>query len=352
MKKKIGAALLVLAALLTAYSVTAFLLLRGLGAYRLSTGLGRVLSVSWQYTALAALLIWLLLAAVGLRKRDKKQKLAPASGKQEKNPAPVSAKKIPPAKGSKNPAQTGEKKKIPPAAGMGPAAAEEPQTVLLKESSSEKQSPPQDQTVLLQEQTETVLMEEASQAASGENAALSSQPEAPAPEETVLLETPEKNKVENVPADQTVLLTRETLDAASPASVGGDTLLMEEQELPLTDGTELLASEQLVEKESADKPESAEGEAFAPGEKSSADSATVLMAEEMQEEKPQNMPEQVSSTKDDGDERSAAAETVREEQTSAAKTEERPGVCPSCGAELMPGRKFCIKCGYRIGGGV
>ena len=26
--------------------------------------------------------------------------------------------------------------------------------------------------------------------------------------------------------------------------------------------------------------------------------------------------------------------------------------CPSCGAELMPGRKFCIKCGYRIGGGV
>lgn len=345
MKKKIGAALLVLAALLTAYSVTAFLLLRGLGAYRLSTGLGRVLSVSWQYTALAALLIWLLLAAVGLRKRDKKQKLAPASGKQEKNPAPVSAKKIPPAKGSKNPAQTGEKKKIPPAAGMGPATAEEPQTVLLKESSSGKQSQPQDQT-------ETVLMEEASQAASGENAALSSQPEAPAPEETVLLEMTEKNKVENVPADQTVLLTRETLDAASPASVGGDTLLMEEQELPLTDGTELLASEQLVEKESADKPESAEGEAFAPGEKSSADSATVLMAEEMQEEKPQNMPEQVSSAKDDGDERSAAAETVCEEQTSAAKTEERPGVCPSCGAELMPGRKFCIKCGYRIGGGV
>ena len=345
MKKKIGAALLVLAALLTAYSVTAFLLLRGLGAYRLSTGLGRVLSVSWQYTALAALLIWLLLAAVGLRKRDKKQKLAPASGKQEKNPAPVSAKKIPPAKGSKNPAQTGEKKKIPPAAGMGPAAAEEPQTVLLEESSSGKQSQPQDQT-------ETVLMEEASQAASGENAALSSQPEAPAPKGTVLLEMTEKNKVENVPADQTVLLTRETLDAASPASVGGDTLLMEEQELPLTDGTELLASEQLVEKESADKPESAEGEAFAPGEKSSADSATVLMAEEMQEEKPQNMPEQVSSTKDDGDERSTAAETVREEQTSAAKTEERPGVCPSCGAELMPGRKFCIKCGYRIGGGV
>ncbi|WP_274953032.1 zinc ribbon domain-containing protein [Angelakisella massiliensis] len=345
MKKKIGAALLVLAALLTAYSVTAFLLLRGLGAYRLSTGLGRVLSVSWQYTALAALLIWLLLAAVGLRKRDKKQKLAPASGKQEKNPAPVSAKKIPPAKGSKNPAQTGEKKKIPPAAGMGPAAAEEPQTVLLEESSSGKQSQPQDQT-------ETVLMEEASQAASGENAALSSQPEAPAPKGTVLLEMTEKNKVENVPADQTVLLTRETLDTVSPASVGGDTLLMEEQELPLTDGTELLTSEQLVEKESADKPESAEGEAFAPGEKSSADSATVLMAEEMQEEKPQNMPEQVSSTKDDGDERSAAAETVREEQTSAAKTEERPGVCPSCGAELMPGRKFCIKCGYRIGGGV
>ena len=345
MKKKIGAALLVLAALLTAYSVTAFLLLRGLGAYRLSTGLGRVLSVSWQYTALAALLIWLLLAAVGLRKRDKKQKLAPASGKQEKNPAPVSAKKIPPAKGSKNPAQTGEKKKIPPAAGMGPAAAEEPQTVLLEESSSGKQSQPQDQT-------ETVLMEEASQAASGENAALSSQPEAPAPKGTVLLEMTEKNKVENVPADQTVLLTRETLDTVSPASVGGDTLLMEEQELPLTDGTELLTAEQLVEKESADKPESAEGEAFAPGEKSSADSATVLMAEEMQEEKPQNMPEQVSSTKDDGDERSAAAETVREEQTSAAKTEERPGVCPSCGAELMPGRKFCIKCGYRIGGGV
>lgn len=215
----------------------------------------------------------------------------------------------------------------------------------MKESSSGKQSQPQDQT-------ETVLMEEASQAASGENAALSSQPEAPAPKGTVLLEMTEKNKVENVPADQTVLLTRETLDAASPASVGGDTLLMEEQELPLTDRTELLTSEQLVEKESVDKPESVEGEAFAPGEKSSADSATVLMAEEMQEEKPQNMPEQVSSTKDDGDERSAAAETVREEQTSAAKTEERPGVCPSCGAELMPGRKFCIKCGYRIGGGV
>lgn len=94
------------------------------------------------------------------------------------------------------------------------------------------------------------------------------------------------------------------------------------------------------------------GRFLPPGEKSSADSATVLMAEEMQGEKPQNMPEQVSSTKDDGDERSAAAETVREEQTSSAKTEERPGVCPSCGAELMPGRKFCIKCGYRIGGGV
>ena len=187
--------------------------------------------------------------------------------------------------------------------------------------------------MLLQDQTETVLMEETSRTASGANTASPSQPEAPATEGTVLL-------------------TRETLDAASPASVGGDTLLMEEQELPLTDGTELLASEQLGQKESADKPEPAEGEAFAPAEKSSADFATVLMAEEMQGEKPQNMPEQVSSTKDDGDERSAAAETVREEQTSAAKTEERPGVCPSCGAELMPGRKFCIKCGYRIGGGV
>ena len=125
MKKKLGIAALVLAILLTGYSVAASLSLRGLGAYRLSTGLGRVLSLSWQYTALAAVLLWALLAAaMRLKKRRQKSKLAPAAGERPQQPAARPEKPRPARKSEKPSAKVSEKKaKIPPAKGKGASSA-------------------------------------------------------------------------------------------------------------------------------------------------------------------------------------------------------------------------------------
>lgn len=61
MKRKLSLVGILIWFLLTVYSVVAWWMLRGAGAYRIGTQLGGILSVSRQYTALAAVLLGLVL---------------------------------------------------------------------------------------------------------------------------------------------------------------------------------------------------------------------------------------------------------------------------------------------------
>ena len=49
-----------------------------------------------------------------------------------------------------------------------------------------------------------------------------------------------------------------------------------------------------------------------------------------------------------------ATELLPEEAPNPASTEKKtpkvPAACPQCGAVVKPGAKFCMKCGYRLGG--
>ena len=49
-----------------------------------------------------------------------------------------------------------------------------------------------------------------------------------------------------------------------------------------------------------------------------------------------------------------ATELLPEEAPNLASTEKKtpkvPAACPQCGAVVKPGAKFCMKCGYRLGG--
>ena len=72
MKKLTGFAV-ILWLLLGAWSGAGWYLLRGAGAYRLPTTLGKVFAASWQYTLLAAVLLAvILLAALVVKIRRKK----------------------------------------------------------------------------------------------------------------------------------------------------------------------------------------------------------------------------------------------------------------------------------------
>ena len=89
MKRRFGWVLPVLIALtvvLAAYTIAAAVLLRGLGAYRMGTGLGQVLAVSRPYTLAAAVVLAAgLLIRLALRRRKKakeaarQDKVAPAA---------------------------------------------------------------------------------------------------------------------------------------------------------------------------------------------------------------------------------------------------------------------------------
>ena len=79
MKRKLFAAVLVLALLVSGYTLYAYLSTRGLRVYLMGTQMGAVLAGSWQFTFLAAVVLWspgvvaLVRKAAGLRGR----KMAP-----------------------------------------------------------------------------------------------------------------------------------------------------------------------------------------------------------------------------------------------------------------------------------
>ena len=113
MKWKLSLAALILMLLLGGYSIGAWMMLRGAGAYRLGTSMGQILAASWQYTALAAVLLLLILGIPRLRKLLRygiKGSLKNDNGKEDK---------IPPASGTIPMAQ---EDKIPPASGTIPMA--------------------------------------------------------------------------------------------------------------------------------------------------------------------------------------------------------------------------------------
>ncbi len=116
MKWKLSLAALILMLLLGGYSIGAWMMLRGAGAYRLGTSMGQILAASWQYTALAAVLLLLILGIPRLRKLLRygiKGSLKNDNGKEDK---------IPPASGTIPMAQ---EDKIPPASGTIPMPQED-----------------------------------------------------------------------------------------------------------------------------------------------------------------------------------------------------------------------------------
>ena len=136
MKRKLSLAALILMAALAVYSAAAWWMLRGAGAYRMGTSMGSILAGSWQYTALAALLLFLVLAVqaqnqpVQARERAgllrKKKGAAPAAQSGKVSPA---AGTVPMAQGGKIPPAAGtvpmpQGDKIPPAGGTVPMPQE------------------------------------------------------------------------------------------------------------------------------------------------------------------------------------------------------------------------------------
>ena len=128
MKRKLTLAALLFMVLLAVYSAAAWWMLRGAGAYRMGTTMGSVLAGSWQYTALAALLLLLILAAPRLvrllRRGPGKAPAQPAHEKKKRRKGTPAAQSgaVPPASGTAPMAQSC---KIPPAAGTMPMPRED-----------------------------------------------------------------------------------------------------------------------------------------------------------------------------------------------------------------------------------
>ena len=393
MKKKLGIAALVLAILLTGYSVAASLSLRGLGAYRLSTGLGRVLSLSWQYTALAAVLLWALLAAaMRLKKRRQKSKLAPAAGERPQQPAARPEKPRPARKSEKPSAKVSEKKaKIPPAKGKGASSATPDlsqqealsgKTELICADAEKKAEAPQQQqgprteensvssgdgTVLLtvppvSAGEKTVLLTEEKPLpdvpapVAAETVLLMDDLEAPllSPEETVLLTAPsfvpEEDPVSTASPERTVLSAEEQ-SAAEPSETAPETaasIPAVSRETPFPSGEENCGQPS----SGADDGKEFSDASLTAGEQESSPQEKREASSDHQQQRPDRLPkeaEAVEKTVETGSEQEdAEAPKAREERPEPnAKGE---GYCPACGAALLPGRKFCIKCGHRMGG--
>lgn len=79
MKKIAKRIALVVLAVTAVYTAIAWFLLRGLGAYRLGTTVGMILSHSWQYTGLAALVLAAWAVISSLLRRKKGDKIAAAA---------------------------------------------------------------------------------------------------------------------------------------------------------------------------------------------------------------------------------------------------------------------------------
>ena len=174
MKRRFGWVLPVLIALtvvLAAYTIAAAVLLRGLGAYRMGTGLGQVLAVSRPYTLAAAVVLAAgLLIRLALRRRKKAKeaarqdkvapaaatelmpgnagkKIAPARPVPEKKPARKGKKVQPVEKLAPSAAELGGADKIAPAGKIAPAAP----TVPMAQAAKAEEKPAPAATVLMPE---------------------------------------------------------------------------------------------------------------------------------------------------------------------------------------------------------
>lgn len=92
MKRKVTIIGLALAVVFIAYAVVAWNLLRGAGAYRISTWLGNAMSVSWQLSALLGLVL-LLALGIPVYARHTKRKQASTEASIEQLPVQGKGKK-------------------------------------------------------------------------------------------------------------------------------------------------------------------------------------------------------------------------------------------------------------------
>ena len=197
MKKLTGFAV-ILWLLLGAWSGAGWYLLRGAGAYRLPTTLGKVFAASWQYTLLAAVLLAvILLAALVVKIRRKKNAPLQVAAAGETGEVPAEEVPAEEKRGLKR-VRFGAKKakkaaEVPAAAKIAPAAAAETE---------------------LMDTGETVLMDTEEKIAPAQGTVLMDAEEKIAPAQgTVLMDAEEKI----APAQGTVLMgAEEKIPPAGP----------------------------------------------------------------------------------------------------------------------------------------
>lgn len=178
MRKFLKILVFILTVLTGVYTITAFVLIRGLGIYRLGTTVGRILATSWQYTGLAALVLVICTAIILLARRKNKEQKVPATAPQSESVTENAQPSAPEAEGKK---KTNRKKmkakgtlaegqttqKIPPAAPVAETAELTPEQVsvaetqLLPENSTVEETMPliaEEQTVQLSENEPTEVL--------------------------------------------------------------------------------------------------------------------------------------------------------------------------------------------------
>ena len=155
MKKRFKPMMLILFLLLVAYTVFAAWKTHGIGIYGIGNTIGRILAVSWHYTALAAVIILLLFVILLFTRktREKHGKIAPAAAHPEASAAESKGKPV----NSKRKKDVKQKttEKVPTAA---PLRAAEPAIapaapIAAAEPSTQAPAPVSDETVLLTEDT-------------------------------------------------------------------------------------------------------------------------------------------------------------------------------------------------------
>lgn len=121
MKKKLPLVGIILFLLTAAWSVAAMVLLRGVGAYRLGTGLGTALAVSRPFTSIAAVLLAIVIVIWLLARKGAKAAIEPAAAGESAGEAPAASKPVKEKKAKKE-----KKKEIKTDEGKIPPAPAEP----------------------------------------------------------------------------------------------------------------------------------------------------------------------------------------------------------------------------------
>lgn len=121
MKKKLPLVGIILFLLTAAWSAAAMVLLRGVGAYRLGTGLGTALAVARPFTSIAAVLLAIVLVIWLLARKSAKAAIEPAAAGESAGEAPAASKPVKEKKAKKE-----KKKEIKADEGKIPPAPAEP----------------------------------------------------------------------------------------------------------------------------------------------------------------------------------------------------------------------------------